>query len=90
MELEPAATTTYQVNLTWEAPTGTTDPAVGYNIYRSTGSAAYLLLNTTVNKPTMFTDITVLSGASYNYEVTSVDASGIESSPSNVFTAAIP
>jgi fibronectin type 3 domain-containing protein len=43
-----------------------------------------------VNPPTTFTDTTVASGSSYNYEVTSVDASGVESAPSNVYTAAIP
>jgi hypothetical protein len=80
----------YEVQLTWDAPTETTDPAVGYNVYRSTGSGSYELLNTSVNTPTTFTDTTVASGSSYNYEVTSVDASGVESAPSNVYTAAIP
>jgi fibronectin type 3 domain-containing protein len=63
---------------------------VGYNVYRSIGGGSYQLLNTSVNTPTSFTDATVLSGDSYNYEVTSVDASGVESAPSNVYTAAIP
>lgn len=84
------STATYEVQLTWDAPTSTTDPAVGYNVYRSIGGGSYQLLNTSVNTPTSFTDATVLSGDSYNYEVTSVDASGVESAPSNVYTAAIP
>jgi hypothetical protein len=84
------STPTYEVQLTWDAPTSTTDPAVGYNVYRSTASGAYQLLNTSINSPTTFTDTTVVSGDSYNYEVTSVDASGVESAPSNVYAAAIP
>jgi len=80
----------YEVQLTWDAPTETTDPAVGYNIYRSTGSGSYELVNTSVNTPTTFTDTTVASGSNYNYEVTSVDASGVESAPSNVYAATIP
>ncbi len=80
----------YEVQLTWDAPTSSTDPVVGYNIYRATGSGPYQLLNTSVNTPTSFTDSTAVSGSTYNYEVTSVDASGVESAPSNVYTAAIP
>jgi hypothetical protein len=80
----------YEVQLTWDAPTETTDLAVGYNVYRSTGSGSYELLNTSVNTPTTYTDTTVASGSNYNYEVTSVDASGVESAPSNVYAATIP
>ena len=83
--------TGYQVQLTWNAPESTTDPAVGYNIYRAAnGSATYTLLNSSVNTPTTFTDTTVQDGTSYTYEVTSVDASGVQSVPSNPYTAAIP
>ena len=83
--------TGYQVQLTWDAPTSTTDPAVGYNIYRAeSGSASYTLLNSSVNTQTTYTDTTVQDGTSYTYEVTSVDASGVQSVPSNTYTAAIP
>jgi fibronectin type 3 domain-containing protein len=47
-------------------------------------------VNTAVNAPTTYTDTTVQDGLTYDYEVTSVDASGVESTPSNVYTAAIP
>jgi hypothetical protein len=83
--------TGYEVQLTWDAPSSTTDPAVGYNIYRAVnGSASYTLLNSSVNAPTTYTDTTVQDGTSYTYEVTSVDASGVQSAPSNTYTAAIP
>jgi hypothetical protein len=82
--------TAYEVQLTWDAPTDTTDPAVGYNVYRSTSTGSFQLLNTSVNTPTSYTDTTVQDGTTYTYQVTSVDASGVESAPSNVYTAAIP
>jgi Abnormal spindle-like microcephaly-assoc'd, ASPM-SPD-2-Hydin len=83
-------TATYEVQLSWAAPTSSTDPVASYNVYRSTGGGAYQKINTAVNTPTTYTDTTVQDGVTYNYEVTSVDASGAESAPSNVYTAAIP
>jgi hypothetical protein len=81
---------TYEVQLSWTAPASSADPVVSYNIYRSTGAGTYRKLNTAVNTPTSYTDTTVQSGVTYNYEVTSVDGSGVESTPSNVYTAVIP
>jgi fibronectin type 3 domain-containing protein len=82
--------TTYQVNLTWQAPTSSSDPVAGYNIYRSTSGGAFQLLNSSVNTPTSYSDTTVQNGSSYTYQVTSVDSQGNESSPSNTYTATIP
>jgi len=82
--------TNYEVDLTWDAPASSSDPVAGYHIYRASGSGAYALLNSSVNLPTTFTDTTVQDGVTYNYEVKSVDAAGVESAPSNVYTAAIP
>jgi hypothetical protein len=84
------STAAYQVQLTWDAPASSTDAVVSYNVYRSTSGGSYQKLNTAVNTPTTYTDTTVTDGSTYNYEVTSVDASGVESTPSNVYTAAIP
>jgi len=81
----------YSVNLAWAAPGSSTDPVAGYNIYRSSsGAATYQLLNSGVNSSTNYTDDTVESGQGYDYIVTSVDASGVESAPSNVFDVIIP
>ena len=81
----------YQVGLTWDAPSSTADPVEGYNVYRSpTGVSAFQLLNGAVNLTTSFTDTTVQSGQVYDYVVTSVDSSGVESAPSNTFAATIP
>jgi hypothetical protein len=84
------SSTTYQVNLTWDAPSSSTDPLAGYNIYRASSSGGWQLLNGSVNTTTTFTDAAVQNGATYTYEVVSVDAQGNQSAPSNTFTASIP
>jgi fibronectin type 3 domain-containing protein len=64
---------------------------VGYNVYRAAGgTSSYQQLNSAVNVVTTYTDTAVQSGASYDYYVTSVDAAGNQSVPSNVTSATIP
>jgi YbbR domain-containing protein len=83
--------TLYQVSLTWSAPTNSTDPVAGYNIYRATGSSSsYQLMNSSPETSTGYTDTSVLNGTTYNYYVESVDAQGNQSSPSNTYGASIP
>jgi hypothetical protein len=79
----------YQVNLSWDAPTSSPDPVAGYNVYRSPdGASTYQQLNTAAVTQTTYVDTGVQSGQTYDYIVESVDASGMESAPSN--TAAVP
>ena len=81
----------YSVDLSWDAPISSPDPVAGYNIYRSTGSSStYQLLNSTVDSLLTFVDSTVQNGLVYVYMVESVDASGVESVPSNTFSVSIP
>jgi fibronectin type 3 domain-containing protein len=81
----------HQVDLSWNAPSSSPVPIVGYNIYRSTGSSsAYQLLNSSVDTQTTYVDSTVQSGSTYDYIVESVNSSGIESVPSNEVAATIP
>jgi hypothetical protein len=81
----------HQVTLTWDAPSSSTDPVAGYHVYRSTGgSSAYTLLNSSVDAQATYVDTNVQSGATYDYIVKSVDASGVESTASNEATATIP
>lgn len=80
-----------EVDLTWDAPTNSSDPVAGYNIYRATsGSQTYQLLNPSPNASTSFTDSTVVDGTAYTYYVESVDAEGNTSGPSNSFSITIP
>jgi hypothetical protein len=81
----------HQVDLSWSAPSSSTVPIVGYNIYRSTGGgAAYQLLNSSVDAQTTYVDGSVQAGSTYDYIVESVGSSGTESVPSNEVTASIP
>jgi fibronectin type 3 domain-containing protein len=78
------------VELTWDAPASSSDPVAGYNIYRAVSGGSFQLLNTSVNAPTAYTDSTVGGGIAYTYQVTSVDAEGNQSAPSNTYNVTIP
>ena len=82
------SSTTYEVDLSWSAPTDQTDTVSGYNIYREQSSSFSLLFSN--DSSTTYTDSSLLYGVSYNYYVTSVDANSVESVPSNTVTVAIP
>ena len=80
----------HQVDLSWQAPSGSNVAIAGYNVYRaSSGTSSYALLNS-MDAQTAFNDISVQGGQTYNYYVTSVDSSGAESAPSNTTTVTIP
>jgi fibronectin type 3 domain-containing protein len=84
----------YQVNLTWDAPTDSSDPAiVGYYIFRAlAGSTTYQQLNPTgeFDTQTSYSDTSVASGTTYDYYVESVDSSGVESAPSGIASVTVP
>jgi Abnormal spindle-like microcephaly-assoc'd, ASPM-SPD-2-Hydin len=81
---------THQVALSWESPASSAVPIVGYNSYRSTGGSTYQLLNASPDAETTYVDSKVQPGVTYDYVVTSVDSSGLESAPSNAVAATIP
>ena len=77
--------------MTWDAPTSSSDPVAGYNVYRSpSGGTSYQELNTSAITQTSYVDTTVQDGQTYDYIVESVDASGVTSAPSNMASATIP
>jgi hypothetical protein len=80
----------HEVDLSWTAPASSPDPVAGYNIYRSTGTGSFVLINSSPDLTVVYVDKAVVSGTSYTYQVTSVDSSGVESVPSNQFTVTIP
>jgi hypothetical protein len=82
--------TSHEVDLSWNAPTNSPDPVANYNIYRSTGGASLVLLNSVLSSSLSYVDSTVTSGSTYTYIVKSVDISGVESDASNEATATIP
>ena len=80
----------HEVDLSWDAPVSSDDPVAGYNVYRSTGSDPFVLINLSPDLAVVYVDSVVVSGASYSYFVTSVDSSGVESVASNQITVTIP
>lgn len=81
----------YAVELNWNAPSSSSDPVAGYKIYRAVqGNSTFQLLNSAVDGKTTYTDSNPQSGATYEYYVTSVDASGVQSPASNQITVTIP
>ena len=82
---------TYEVDLTWTAPSSSTGPVAGYRVYRATnGASTYQLITSSLDSSTAYADSTVASGTNYTYYVVSVDGSGNESAPSNTWEALIP
>jgi predicted phage tail protein len=81
---------TVQVNLAWNAPTGSTDPVAGYNVYRSpSGGTSYQQLNGSALTQITYVDTSAQAGQTYDYIVESVDASGNTSTPSNMASVTV-
>ena len=79
------------MNLGWDAPSVSPDPVAGYNIYRSAdGGNTYEELNPSPITETAYVDQSVQNGSAYIYYVDSVDAAGVQSSPSNMAPVTIP
>lgn len=79
------------IDLSWNAPAASSTQIAGYNVYRATGSSSsFQKLNSSVNPPVSYMDSTVVPSTTYQYYVTSVDASGLESTPSNTATVVVP
>ena len=63
----------------------------GYNVYRAaTSGGPYTKLNSSVNTNTSYTDTSVVSGQTYYYVATAIDANNMESVYSNQVQAVIP
>ncbi|HXH47937.1 MAG TPA: IPT/TIG domain-containing protein, partial [Terriglobia bacterium] len=86
--LDSSFTYYHTVGLSW---TGSSSPAYGYNIYRSsTSGGPYTRLNSNLLSGTSFSDNNVQAGQTYFYVTTAVNNSNMESSYSNQAQAVIP
>ena len=81
--------TASSVALSWTA--STSSEVAGYNVYRGTSPGSYAIIKSSVTGTT-YTDSTVQSGQdiTYDYVVTAVNSSGVESTDSNQASATIP
>jgi hypothetical protein len=81
--------TSYSVTLSWTA--STSSGVVGYDVYRGTSPGSYSKITSSVSGTT-YTDSTVQSGKNitYDYVVTAVNSSGVESTDSNQASVTIP
>ncbi len=78
----------HSVDLSWNPGGGN---PVGYNVYRTNAHAGpFQMINTALDASTNYTDDTVVSGATYYYVTTEIDAQGQESAYSNEVKAVIP
>jgi hypothetical protein len=78
----------HSVYLTWNPGDRN---AVGYNVYRGTAqNGPFQQINSALDASTNYTDYTVVSGATYYYVCTEVNAQGQESAYSNETMAVIP
>lgn len=78
----------HTVTLGW---TASTSAVSGYNVYRGTVSGGpYTQINTALDASSSYVDNTVISGTTYFYVVTSVDASNVESTFSNQVSVTVP
>lgn len=79
-----------QVDLNWEAPASSSFKVEGYDVYRSIGSGAFQLLNSSVEAQTSYVDNTVVGNTTYNYMVKAVGSGGAVSAPSNQIAVSVP
>jgi len=77
----------YSVELWWSPSTSS---IVGYNVYRRTAAGSYSKINKALDPNTAYTDSTIVSGTTYYYAATAVNASGKESSYSKPLEVVVP
>ena len=69
------------IDLSWD-PSSESD-LLGYNVYRRSGSGAFVRLNPEPTPSSSYRDMQVSPGHSYAYRVTAIDRQGNESAPSS-------
>jgi len=79
------AAPTHTVSLSWDASTSSS--VSGYNVYRAVytnSCGSYSKINSVLTTTTLYSDSTVVDGASYCYAATAVNSSNEESGYSNI------
>jgi hypothetical protein len=83
-----AQASAHSVALTWDP--STSDDVVGYYVYRALADSTYAKINSAPDVNTQYTDTNLLSGQTYTYVVTAVDADNVESDYSDPTVVEIP
>jgi fibronectin type III domain protein len=83
----PKPSSGHSVTISW-APSKSA--VAGYIVYRVNASGKIERLTRSLVSDTKYTDATVEAGQTYSYYVTSVDAKGVESKPSDKIAATVP
>jgi len=77
----------HSVTISW---TPAKPDVAGYNVYREWQFSGPIRLTPQTVQGTQFVDKTAIAGHSYTYYVTSVDAGGLESKPSESISVNVP
>jgi hypothetical protein len=85
LHVEPV--TYHTVTISWNPAK---PDVAGYNVYRDWQSSGPARLTPQIVQGTQFEDKTALAGHIYTYYVTSVDANGLESKPSQIASVVVP
>lgn len=82
-----AQASTHSVALNWNP---SSDTVVGYYVYRVQADGTYAKVNAAPDVNTQFTDTNLISGQTYTYVVTAVDADNVESLSSDPVVVVVP
>jgi hypothetical protein len=77
----------HSVALNWDPSTA---DVVGYYVYRALADGTYSKVNSAPDVNTQYTDTNLLSGQTYTYAITAVDADNVESDYSDPVVVVIP
>ena len=77
----------HSVGLNWDPSTA---DVVGYYVYRALADGTYAKINSAPDVNTQYTDTNLVSGQTYTYAITAVDADNVESDYSDPVVVVIP
>ena len=77
----------HSVALNWDP---STNDVIGYFVYRALADGTYAKVNSAPDVSTQYTDTNLMSGQTYTYAITAVDADNVESDYSDPVVVVIP
>ena len=77
----------HSVALNWDP---STNDVIGYFVYRALADGTYAKVNSAPDVSTQYTDTNLMSGQTYTYAITAVDADNVESDYFDPVVVVIP